>query len=57
MERSAVDPGVILHEVILLDNPPPFIGNILHRVRVFLGHVLPAEESAILADSVNLQQC
>lgn len=56
MERSTVDPGIVLHEVILLDDPPPLVGDILHRVGVFLGHVLPAEECTILADCVDLQQ-
>lgn len=54
MERRTVDLGVILHEEILLDNPPSGIGNVLHGLLIFFRDILPAEECAILTDSVNL---
>lgn len=54
MERRTVDLGVILHEEILLDDPPSGIGNVLHSFLVFFRDILPAEECAILTDSVNL---
>ena len=55
MERRAIDFGIVLHEVILLDNSPPGLRNVLHGIRIFLGYVLPSEKRAILADSVNLE--
>lgn len=54
MERSTINLSVILHEEILLDDPPSGIGNVLHSFLVFFRDILPAEECAILADSVNL---
>jgi len=52
--RSAVNFGIVLHEEVLLYNPPPGFGNILIRFRVFLGHILPTEEGSILADGIDL---
>lgn len=54
VECSAVDLGIILHEEILLDNPPPGLCDVLLRLGIFLGHVFPTEKGSILADSVNL---
>ena len=54
MERSTVDLGVSLHEEILLDDPPSGIGDIFHCFLIFFRDILPAEECAVLADSVNL---
>ena len=54
MESRAIDLGVILHEVIFLDDSPPFIRNILHGIRIFLGHILPSEKCPVLANSIDL---
>lgn len=54
MEGSAIDFGVILHEEVLLDNPPPSLRNVLVRLRVFLRHIFPSEKGPVLADRVNL---
>lgn len=54
MERSTLDLGVVLHKEILFDDPPSGIGDVFHRFLVFFRDILPAEERAILTDSVNL---
>lgn len=55
VERSAVNFGVVLHEEVLLDNPPPGFRNVLICFRVFFGHILPAEKGPVLAHGVDLQ--
>ena len=54
MKRSAIDFGVVLHEVILLDNSPVRVGEVLAGLGILLGHILPSKESPILTDGVNL---
>jgi hypothetical protein len=54
MERSALDLGIVLHEKILLDNPPSSFGNIFHGFFVFFRDIFPAEKGTILADGVDL---
>lgn len=57
VESSTVNLGIVLHEVILFDNPPTSFGNIFHRIRIFLSHVLPPEKSSIRTDCVDLGRC
>lgn len=54
MKRCTVDLGIVLHEEVLLGNPPTGLCNILLRLWIFLRHVLPTEEGPILADSIDL---
>lgn len=54
MKRCTVDLGIVLHEEVLLDNPPPALCNILLRLRAFLRHVFPTEEGSILTYSIDL---
>lgn len=54
VERSAVNFGIVLHEEVLLHNSPTGFRNILIRLWIFLGHILPAEKGSVLADGVNL---
>ena len=54
MEGSAVDLGIVLHEEVLLNNPPASLRDIIHRFRVLLGHIFPSEQGSVRADCVDL---
>ena len=55
MERSASDLSIVVHEEILLDNPPPCIRNVLHCIRVLFRYIFPPEQSTIMANGIDLK--
>lgn len=54
MKRSAIDLSIFLHEIILLDNSPPCVRDILHRIRVLFGYIFPPEQCTVLTNGVDL---
>lgn len=54
MERRAVDFGIVLHEEVLLGDPPSSRCNILARFEILLREVLPTEKCTILTNCVDL---
>lgn len=55
MERCAIDLGILLHKVVLFDNSPARIRNVLHRLWVLFCDVFPPKQSTILTNSVDLR--
>lgn len=54
MKSGTIDLGIVLHEIVFLDNPPPRIRNLLAGLGVLASDVTPPEKGAILTDGVDL---
>lgn len=54
MECSAVDVSIVLHKVVLLDDPPARIQHVLRGIRVSFSNIAPLEQGTVAGYGIDL---